>query len=343
MSSRMIAGFFTICCLGLFPCPSAGSADREQELLERLILDAQTENQGKVSGGVMSYRITSKSRLEGKKEPYVVDATVRWDRRKAFWTFKVSDPSSVLTDGLHLDPVQECRTEYALRTGDKVYLYNAYLNTLHEIVADKLRYMTDNQILDVFPETLGSRCCFPSQTTGRPWSEMTGSNYARLFANSTLKLERVSKSVIRQTLTDPTGTIATTDFSLEFSGYPIRMDFQDGTSSSQNVISTFEWMNSGGATVLKKFRIVRGDISRGEANARECHEFEARSFKSSKSELTFDFNALKALLPKNTKVVDHLRQKSYQIDPKVPRDAGLTDDVLEKLGRDVKKEGFVKP
>lgn len=319
--------------------PALEAKPEDQKLLERLILDAQEENRSKITGGEMVYHITGKI---GKQEPVVFDATVRWDKTKAFWTYKISGNTTPVT-GKRSEPYPKNQAEYALRFKDKLYIYNAYTNCLHDISSGQMNRIPLSPYLDVFPETLGSNCCFPFHSTGRPWAEMTGSNYARLSYKSTVVFERTSKSLIRQTLTDPTGTVATTDFSMEYSGYPIRMEYISSKSKRQNSMCAFDWIKSNGATVLKKFKIVRGDDRLSEKDALEVYEFDARSFRNSNTEVPFDLNALKSLLPKNTTIVDHIQQKSYPLNPKEPASSRISDDALDRLGQEVKKEGFAKP
>jgi hypothetical protein len=337
-NSNIISLFSWICFSSFFCCLTF--ADENQDLLARILLDAQVENRSKINGGEMSYRLSNKI---GNSKAVVIDATVKWDKERAFWTYKLSDPSKTVTEGLHTSELKDSRNEYMLRVKDKLYSYNAYTNTLHEMEFDKIRRTILFSYFDVFPDSLGDHCCFPFQWNGRLWYEMTGSKYRSLFPDSKYELERTSKNIIQQKLSTTSGMVSKMNFSLDFSGYPLEIEYLDGENSSRHSLSKFEWMKTNGITVLKKFKIIRGDFRQGESAAKEVIEFEVRSFKTSKSNFSFDLTELKSLLPKNTVVVDQIRNKSYPLFSTAKKQSGITDDALDRLGEEVKKEGLLKP
>jgi hypothetical protein len=337
-NSNIISLFSWICFSSFFCCLTF--ADENQDLLARILLDAQVENRSKINGGEMSYRLSNKI---GNSKAVVIDATVKWDKERAFWTYKLSDPSKTVTEGLHTSELKDSRTEYMLRVKDKLYSYNAYTNTLHEMEFDKIRRTNLFSFFDVFPDSLGDHCCFPFQWNGRLWSEMTGSKYRSLFPDSKLELKRTSKNIIQQKLSTTSGMVSKMNFSLDFSGYPLEIEYLDGENSSRHSLSKFEWMKTNNITVLKKFKIIRGDFLIGESAAKELIEFETLSFKNSKSNFSFDLTGLKSLLPKNTVVVDQIRNKSYPLFSIAKKQSGITDDAIDRLGQEVKKEGFLKP
>ena len=339
---KCLATYFIQCTfIGItFLLQATVFADENQDLTTQILVEAQEKNRSKITGGEMSYRLSNKT---GNSKAVVIDATVRWDKERAFWTYKLSDPSKTVTEGLHTSELKDSRTEYMLRVKDKLYSYNAYTNTLHEMEFDKIQRTNLFSFFDVFPDSLGDHCCFPFQSTGRLWSEMTGSRYLKLFPDSTLNLERISDSIIRQKLSSSNGSVSTTILSMEFSGYPIEIEYLDGETSSRHSLSKFEWMKTNGITVLNKFKIIRGDFRQGESAAKELIEFEVRSFKASKSNISFDISGLKSMLPKNTVVVDQIRNKSHPLFPSAKKKSGITDDVLDQIGQEIKKEGFVKP
>lgn len=314
----------------------------QEALLERIILDAQGENESKAPCGTMTYRIY---RHVKEHEPVQFDATVRWDPDKAFSIFRLSDPSGLVGSVPRVAPIAEAVPEYMYQEKDKFYLYNHRSNTLF---LSQLEYPQRSPsiyyLFDIYPRVVGSRCCLPNQSIGRKWSEMVGSAYARLSAESTLKLERLSDKIIRQTIEDRSGSTGTIDFSIEYSGYPVVMDYTDSNDPNLSKRSQYEWQKVGDVTVLRKCRIVIGDRRRPENEAQEIIEFETRSIALSKTRLAFDFNSLKALLPKNAKLMDRILKKSSRLNPSVPQDSnGVSDQILDDLSRELRNKGLLKP
>ena len=123
---------FRILVSMLLACASAkqvavASPQTKEALLERIILDAQGENESKATGGTMTYRIFH---FVKQSEPIRLEATVRWDADKAFSSFRLSDPTPLVGGAARTNTIEEATVEYMFQDRDKLYLYNHQTNTL---------------------------------------------------------------------------------------------------------------------------------------------------------------------------------------------------------------------
>lgn len=336
---RSKIGFLNFRILIIVVCFSKQTYSDDIGTLSRILIDAQNENSTKSINGEMKYRIRHSVQ---KKSIIDIEATARWDRKKIFWTFRLSDPSNSISDKFHQKPVEEATNEYMFQTGERIYIFNAYSNTLHETKFEYPRNTSPHYYLfDVLPNTMGRRCCPPFQALGREWSDLVGTNYSRIFPKSKISMENIENTLIRQTRIDENGSKGIIDFSLNFSGYPVRMEFTDVTNKKANTKSIFTWQNQAGVTILKSCRILRGNNLEDESNAQEKFEFDVLSLVISKTNLDFDIQSLKRLLPKNAILVDHIKNKSTPINPTDKK--RISERVLNQLADQIKEEGLVKP
>lgn len=306
---------------------------------ERLILDAQENNKSKFSGGTMKYKFTM---TQMKRAPIVMMATTRWNKDQAFWSYQMSDPAALLGSPLYQKPVEQAPVEYLLKLNNLVYSYKATANVLMlREIKSRERVFASYYMFDVFPDTLGSKCCVPAHLTGRNWSELVGSNYAAMLPSAKITMERISSDVIRQTRKDDSGAIGTIDFSLSHAGLPVRMEFTDSNNPAQNGFNEFTWRKVADSFLLQQCKVIRGGTKDSEANAREVYEFIAESISLSNNPISMDFIALKSLLPKNTTFDDRVRNKVSKLDGK--SDKGISDKALDNLSDEVKSKGFIKP
>ena len=122
------------------------------------------------------------------------------------------------------------------------------------------------------------------------------------------------------------------------------MEYVDAKDPNQSRRSEYEWQRIGDATVLRKCRVVNGDGRRPESEANEIFEFEVKSIRLSKSRLDFGLNSLKALLPKNAKLMDRIQLKASRLNPSSPKEStGVSDRVLDDLAKDLMTKGFLNP
>lgn len=317
----------------------SSSAAQGQKTLEKQILAAQEKNKTKFSSGEMKYRFTV---INQNYTPKVLESTVKWYRDNAFWSFKMIDPLKKTSENQKITPLTDIPEEYKLKLKDKLYTFNAKTNSLF---LNRLVYpdrLDDTYFMfDVFPDSLGSRCCPPFHSNGRNWSELVGSNYQRLNPMSEISLEKASQDTIRQTRRDPSGGIGIIDFSLAHAGLPIRMEWMDANKPDSNSLNTYRWKKVGDIFVVEYHKFLRGDFRKSEADARENIEIEVDYMKLDGSVISISFGTLKAILPKDTILIDQIKNKTEPIfGTKIP--TGLSESQLEKLSKELKSKGFGK-
>lgn len=321
-------------------CPvSTGIAD-DLKAFEGILLDAQKANSSKIFGGTMKYKFTV---VNQGSAPLVLDANVRWDQNNAFWTYKISDPDQIVAGSTgHKMPVDAAPNEYKLKVKNQLYSYNAQSGQLH---LNPFQYpdRLDSTyfMFDVFPESLGTRCCIPNHSTGRSWSDLVGSKYAGLFPNAKITMSRIPGDVLRQTRTDQSGATGIIDFSLAHSGLPVLIQWTDPNDANQNSLITFVWKKVGNVFVVEHYKSLQGDFRKKESDARKMIEFQADSITLSKSKMTMDFDGLKAILPKNTIFVDNIRQRRTPLHGKF--DASISEIKLNEYAEELEKKGFAAP
>ena len=313
---------------------------QDQKLLENIIIDALEENRTKETGGEMRYRFTVTTKAF---TPQILESTVRWNRDTAFWSYKLMSSIQKKMENKNPNSLEDLPVEYKLKLKDKLYTYNAKANQLH---LNQLNYpdRLDSTyfMFDIFPESLGSRCCPPVHSNGKKWSDLVGSNYLRIVPMGNVTLERVSKDIIRQTRLDKTGGIGTIDFSLAHSGLPLRIEWRDRNDAESNSLFTYKWKKIANIYILEKCIILRGNHQKDGDNVRERIEFEAMSVNLSSGKTTMNFESLKELLPKNAIFLDHIRNRKIPLNANT-NTSGLTDVQLQELSKEIMNKGFAKP
>jgi len=317
-----------------------GAADAPVADIAEIIMDAQATNAALVASG--SAKFQSRLEMEGRR---AVEArgTFAWRGQDGLWVFKFSDPDGVFSRKEdYIEPVDDAPTEYMLVNEDRLRTYSSKKNALFiNRIVKRSQTTPGFRLFDLFPDSLWYRCCPPHQTEGRPWKDMFGPNSPASRPNSAHEISATGPRTYRFTRRDPDVGVMETDVSLQLAGHVTATKY---TPSSPRVEATrveYVWERlPGGAVVLKSCEATRarpGDPS--SVAVRFAVELEILKVgKAAVARSTFLPSEFEKLLPENTKVVDHVANRSYPLHP----DSGPPPDRLKDLSEELKDGGLLK-
>ncbi len=340
ISNRLkIKSFYGLISLALFSI-SLQSSGRDISPFEDILIDAQEDNASKKFSGEMKYTFSFTNKGFSTQS---LESNVRWSiSGNALWTYKIIYQKRLAKDSPPPVSAAVGPTEYKLRIGNRLYNFTAATNQLHlNQIDNPNRKDSEFFMFDILPETFGSRCCPPFHPVGRKWSDFVGSRYAKLFPEASVSLEKVSGDIIRQTTRLPSGSIGTIDFSIENSGLPVRMDWTDPLKPESNSLEVYKWKKVVDKFVVEDCQVLRGNFKENLSQAKESYSFHAESIRPSSSGLNLSFENIRDLLPKNTVLVDHIRNRSTPLFGKAS--SGLSDEKLDELSDKIRMEGFAAP
>lgn len=308
--------------------------------IAEIIKDAQATNAALVVSGSAKFKV--KLELEGKR---AVEArgTFSWGGQNGFWVFNFSDPDGVFGNrGYHEAPVHDAPTEYMLVNADRLYTYDSRKNTLFiNRIRGRDQISPEFALFDLFPDSLWYRCCAPHHHSGgRPWRDMFGSSSPASRPDSTHEMTATGSRTYRYTRKDPSVGVMEADFSLELAGSPTATKYTPASPKAAASQSEYAWTRlPGGAVVLKSCEATEarpGDPS----SVAERFTLEIEILKVDKAVARSKFlpAELEKLLPGNTKVVDHVTNRSYPLH----RDSGPPPDRLKDLSEELKGGGLLK-
>ncbi len=133
----------------------------------QLLRDAQAQNASVMSQGTMSGVY---ERRQSGVPPATLTFGVSWDGERAFWKYRLDDPTQIFN--IHQAGPPPMDWSYFYRDRETVYFYDRGMNTLR---IDTVKDFGVPSVLDeVLPPTAWFSASPPNTAHGRPWVEMIG-------------------------------------------------------------------------------------------------------------------------------------------------------------------------
>lgn len=309
----------------------------ERSQLKHLILDAQAENIEKFESGQM-HAIVIRS-IKGRGTA-TMESRVQWDASTRYWEYRVHDPDGVYRGkGQYTNPLGEAPIEHMLRNRDRLIMSRAAANFV--LVQEEMkagRPYGGYEFFEITPDPLWKICCIPYAIGGRPWKEMLDRPFVSPDAGEEVRFERLDQGIVRMTvnrLEDNSTTIC--DFSLHLAGNLIRFESHAAGNPDADWSISNEWINEGGAVRLVRSKMLMG--GKDEATAKQSLEILVRSMRPGTGKVQMTLEKIVAMMPKNARVVDQIRDKSYPVDPRA--NGTIADIQLKNLADEVKKGEFL--
>lgn len=306
---------------------------RPPDLLE-MMADARASNDAATKAGVLQFRV--KHEIVGRR-PLLIEGAFTWDGEDGLWTYKFSDPDFLESARQSFQPpIDQAQTEHMLRKGKKIYVYSARNNILHVYpVSDGDAVFSSYRLFDLFPASLWGRCCPPNHGSGRPWREMFGQGSPAAPDGATADLESTGDQTYRYTRRDPDGGVSRTDMSLRLSGQITSFQYVAKSAKSRSRAIEYTWEKlAQGPVVLR--RCVSKTSKPGEPSHFEwIHtvDVDRIALRKTSGGARFGFDEFQKLLPKDTKVVDNISNRSYPLHPST----APADDRLKELSRELRE------
>lgn len=339
---RLLAFRTMIATFAVIPCSSRISTSvksDETSQLKRLVLDAQAENFAKFESGQMHALVIRGMKGQSSAN---MDVKVQWDASTRYWAYRVHDPDGLFQGKAgYTSPVEEAPIQHVLQTKDRLVITRAIANyVLIQNGLEPGRPYAGHLFFEITPDPLWKNCCLPYVLEGRPWKETLEMSFANPDDVAEVRFEQLEQGIVRMTVKTREGKdICTTecDFSLPLAGSLVRYDSHTTGNPDKVWSISNDWINEGGAVRLVRSKMLMG--GKDEATAKQSLEIVVRSMRPGTGKVQMTLEKIVAMMPKNARVVDQIRDKSYPVDPRAK--GTIADLQLKKLADEVKKGEFL--
>jgi hypothetical protein len=273
-----------------------------------------------------------------------IEGTVTWQGESRLWVYRLSEPSGrvLMSDWSWSAPLSEASTQYRLETKNHLYSYDSHKNML-AIYRKKVndRFSTTH-LLDVLPKHHWYRCYPPHHTSGegRPWAEMIGPSPTWASKGQVYEISREG-DLITQVRRDPDGGVQRMTFSMAYGGRPT--EFRYERAGERRIVrqGTYTWSkHSDGLYTLKHYRLTSDDSQAPEKGTYiYWADFKNIRLGPNTAGKPLRFETLVSLLPPDTIVQDHERNRAYPLNKGY---SGVSQTQFESLSSELRSRGFLK-
>jgi hypothetical protein len=303
-----------------------GTADGDD--FNRLLRDKLIENGSSISHGSIQFYVERKYAPE--LPPVKLKGTVSWRGDDAFWVFRISDPGKVVkpTFAWAAD-LPAARTEYMLKKGTQLILYNGSTNTLHVYLLDTKTKLSGYDLFDVFPKSNWHACYAPSHLRGRSWSMMIGPSGPALSNASTRRTERSGDHVVFIRNDLPQNHTFTVNLDLKMCGN-VTSFVSDDQDSRTVLKGAYRWDKRGDDCILRDYDYI--ETQNGKTQS--YYKLRIDHFDPGVPiDAMFSFEAMKGRLPKDVVGVNHVTKKMYHVNPLAGISETAFGDLADALRR----------
>ena len=269
-----------------------------------------------------------------------MESRIQWDGPTRYWEYRLSDPDGIFRNKMYYSrPLEEAPVEHMLLTGDR--MINTKANANHVVIQKELPAGSPYggyEYFEITPDPLWNVCCLPYTIGGRPWKEFLEKPLVSPSPNDEIRFEQLEGGIVRLSSRSPdSGFSAIYEFSLPLAGNLVRYESQtDGKPKDYRSI-TNEWVKEGDAVRLVRSKMLMG--GKDDSTALQSIDIQVRSMRPRTGKVTMTLEKIIALMPKNARVIDQLRNKSYPVDPRAT--GSITDTQLRTLSDEIKKGEFL--
>ena len=298
--------------------------------------DAQAATAIKTTRGQLTASITN-TYTKG-----TLRATVKavWDHDDVFFLARISDPENALfRDNTHKKSLSESGEWIGLVIGNQFSFYNPYTNTLHIYKQDRRNALMAMDFLEVIPSLNWYQCCPPHTSSGSPYTQyiVERSPFHREGSQIELKLEQPSNILVFNRFDPQIGTMRC-KADMNLGGAVTELIFNSDTKSIASTTEHMEWYRTPHGEVVLRNRLFQS-FALGSANTEDFRselKIDSVTLLKDRSSL-ISLEQLKAQLPRNAMITDHVAGKSYPMVRKIP-----PDELLKQLSRKVQNGNFIK-
>lgn len=308
-------------------------------ILKRMILDAQAENLDKFREGSMHAIVTKIIKGRGTAK---MDSKIRWDTSARHWEFRLSDPDGLFRNKKHYNlPLQEAPVEHFLMTKDHLVSTNSILNTvdIQKPFAPGSPY-GGYEFFEITPNPLWNICCLPYAIGGRPWKELLDKPLVSPSPGDEIRFDQLGDGIIRLSVLSPKNAYsATYDFSLDMAGNLIRYASQKKGEPKRSKVINNKWVKEGNLVMLVNSKMHMG--GEDDLSAIQTIDIQIDSMRPATGKVPMTLEKIVQRMPKNTRVFDQVKNKSYPVDPRATET--VSNIQLQKIADELKNGVFLKP
>lgn len=302
------------------PADSAG--------LNSMLIEKLQENQTSLAHGSFDFYVERK--YPGSKYPVKLRGNVQWNQDDIFWAFRCSDPDKMVHPSYAwAGDLSEAKLEYMLITQNQLLFYNASNNSLHiyPFGESNKTIIAGFELYNVLPRSNWYICHAPYHTPGMPWSDLISPTSRALQPDSTVSLVREGNKVTYQRKDKEKGQILTVCFDLDQSGNVVNFS-SEATDSRRRREGKYHWSQNGDTPVLNRYEFALSE----HGSVVETYTLTISNFRSAKpGAAVFSIDRLKALLPRDLVISNHITNKVYFANPSVNVEEKQVDSLIDAI------------
>lgn len=289
----------------IMSCMALSLAAQDNAEFRKLILDAQEKNIAKFRSGTMNALVTRSFKDRGTAK---MEMRIQWDASTRYWEYRLNDPDGILhKKGNYARPLEEAPAEHMLMTGKTMITTHSNANyVLVQAAFPAGQLYGGFEYFEITPDPLWKVCCLPYTLSGRTWKELLEKPFVRPSSKDEIRFEQLDGGIIRLSTRNPASKFsAIYEFSLPLAGNLVRYESQTDGSPDKYWSVTNEWVKEGDVVRLVRAKMLMG--GKNDATAANSLEIQVRSMQPQTGKVPMTLEKIVALMPKNARVVDHIK------------------------------------